>query len=53
MLYLDTAYHCIAYEEFDFDVISHIQNEELISDIIPNLHEKCKNSFSNDFTSSV
>ena len=53
MLYLDTAYHCIAYEEFDFDVISHIQNEELISYIIPNLHEKCKNSFSDDFTSSV
>ena len=53
MLYLDTAYHCIAYEEFDFDVISHIQNQELISYIIPNLHEKCKNSFSDDFTSSV
>ena len=53
MFSLDTAYHCKAYDQFHFDVISHIQNEELISDIIPNLYETCKNSFINDFTSYV
>ena len=53
MFYLDPAYHCIAYDQFDFDVISYIQNEELIPDIIPNLYETYTNSFSNDFTSSV
>ena len=53
MFYLDPAYHCIAYDQFDFDVISHIQNEELISDIIPNLYKTYTNSFSNNFTSSV
>ena len=53
MLYLDTAYHCIAYKQFNFDVISHIQNKELIPDIIPNLYEKYKNTVFNDFTSYV
>ena len=53
MFYLDTAYHCIAYDEFHFDVISHIQNEELISDIIRNLYEICKDSFFNNFISCV
>ena len=53
MFSLDTAYHCIAYGQFHFDVISHLQNKELISDIIPNLYEVCKNSFFNDFTSYV
>ena len=53
MLYLDTTYHCIAYDQFGFDVISHIQNKELIPDIIPNLYETCKNSFFKDFASSV
>ena len=53
MLYLDPAYHCIAYDQFNFDVISHIQNEELVPDIIPKLYETCTNSFFNDFTSSV
>ena len=51
--YLDTAYHCIADDEFHFDVISHIQNEELISDIIPNLFEICKSRLFNDFLSYV
>ena len=53
MFYLDITYHCIAYDQFQFDVISHIQNEELISDIIPDLYETCKNSFFKDFTSYV
>ena len=48
MLYLDPAYHCIAYDQFNFDIISHIQNEELIPDIIPNLYETCTNSFFNN-----
>ena len=53
MFYLDTAYHCIADDEFHFDVISHVQNEELISDIIPNLHEMCKSTLFNDFLNYV
>ena len=53
MIYLDTAYHCISYDQFGFDVISHIQNEKLIPDIIPNLYQTFKNGFFKDFASSV
>ena len=53
IFYLDTAYHCIADDEFHFDVISHIQNEELIPDVIPNLYEICKSCLSNYFLSYV
>ena len=53
IFYLDITYHCIAYDEFQFDVISHNPNEELISEITPDLYETCKNSFINDFASYV
>ena len=53
MFYLDTVYHCIAYDQFYFDVISHIQNEELISDKIPELYETFKSNFFNNFASSI
>ena len=48
MFFLDTTYHCIAYDQFHFDVISHTQDDELISDIIPNLFDASKSSLSYD-----
>ena len=52
IFYLDTAYHCIAYDQFQFDIISHIQNCRLISAIIPNLFNENKKNFINEFTSN-
>ena len=50
MLFSDPADHCIAYGELRFDVISHTYNDDLFSDIIPNLFEEHKGKFCSDFT---
>ena len=49
MFFVDPADHRIAYEEFRFDVISHTYNDDLFSDVIPNLFEVHKDKFSSDF----
>ena len=51
IFYLDTTCHSIAYDQFQFDIISHIQNCNLISGIIPNLFKKNKQNFVSEFTS--
>ena len=48
MFFIDTTCHCIAYDQFRFDVISHTLNSNLISDIIPNLFDANKSNFSYD-----
>ena len=48
--FVDPADHRIAYEEFRFDVISHTYNDDLFSDVIPNLFEVHKDKFCSGFT---
>ena len=52
IFYLDTTYHCKAYDQFHFDIISHIQNDKLISSIIPNLFKINKRNFLNEHSGS-
>ena len=50
LFFVDPADHCIAYGDFCFDVISHTYNEDLFSDIIPNIFQECKDNFWSNFT---